>query len=90
MVAIHPVLDQAIRLHPRFSGVNEVKQGHVLTATSQPEIVHMLQQLFRHGRWYLERWIVAMIAEQVIEVFIHQQRHLQLSIILTMVDVCKT
>lgn len=50
----------------------------------------MLQQLFRHGRWYLERWIVAMIAEQVIEVFIHQQRHLQLSIILTMVDVCKT
>jgi len=90
MVAIQPFLDQAMRLHPRFSGVNPVRQGHLLTATSQPEIIHMLQQLFWHGRWYLERWIVAMIAEQVIEVFIHQQRHLQLSIILTMVDVCKT
>jgi len=31
-----------------------------------------------------------MIAEQVIEVFIHQQRHLLLSSILTIVDVCKT
>lgn len=78
-----------MRLHLRFSGFHESKQVYLLTATGQSEIIYMLQQLFRCRRWHLERWIVAMLAEQFIEVFVHQQRHIQFYDNLTITDVCK-